>query len=210
MKKVIIFDFDGTIADTLPIALKIMETVIKDFGYSSISSKEIEKLRSMSPLDIIMHLKLPLWKIPKLISAIRNKLHNQIEKVDLFPGIEKVLLKIKFRGYRLAILSSNKKETLDKFLLKKQLMFFDFVQSEPNVFEKSRLIKRFLKKNKINKEDAIYVGDEVRDIEACKKSGISIVAVTWGFNRKDILKKFKPDYLVHKPEEILDILKKQS
>lgn len=208
MKNVIIFDFDGTIANTLPTVIKILKTVMKDFGYESITTGEIEKLRGMSPLDIVVHLKVPIWKIPKLISAIRNKLHDQIENVELFPGIEKVLLEIKFRGYKLAILSSNKKETLDKFLEKKQLMFFDFVQSEPNVFEKSKLIKKFLRQNKIKAEDVIYIGDEVRDIEACKKSGVLIIAVSWGFNKSTILKKFKPDYLVNKPREILDILRK--
>ncbi len=208
MKKIVIFDFDGTIADTLPTIIKILKSVMKDFGYESIKQKEIEKLRSMSPLDIVTHLKFPIWKVPKLITTTRNKLHDQIEDIDLFPGLEEVLLRIKFIGYKLAILSSNKKETLDKFLLKKQLLIFDFVQSEPNVFEKSRLIKNFLKRNTVKKEEVIYVGDEVRDIEACRKSGISIIAVTWGFNKSTILKKFKPDYLVRKPEEILDILKK--
>jgi phosphoglycolate phosphatase len=52
----------------------------------------------------------------------------------------------------------------------------------------------------------LYVGDEVRDIQACKKSFVKIIAVTWGFDIPDVLKSHNPDFLVSTPKEILDII----
>jgi len=51
-----------------------------------------------------------------------------------------------------------------------------------------------------------YVCDEVRDIEAARKSGISSIAVTWGYNTKDALIKENPDFLANTPDELRDII----
>ena len=60
-------------------------------------------------------------------------------------------------------------------------------------------------KQALHPSNVLYVGDEVRDIEAAKKAGIRIAAVTWGYNSKKALEAYKPDYLVTKPEELLQI-----
>jgi phosphoglycolate phosphatase-like HAD superfamily hydrolase len=50
------------------------------------------------------------------------------------------------------------------------------------------------------------VCDEVRDIEAAKKSGIKSIAVAWGYNTKDALIKENPDFLVNSPDELINII----
>ena len=64
-----------------------------------------------------------------------------------------------------------------------------------------------MEKHNLKPQEIIYVGDEVRDIQACKKIGVKIIAVSWGYNSKEILDREKPDYLVNKPIEIPKILK---
>lgn len=206
MKKFLLFDFDGTIADTMPAIISIMQRVDKEFGYN-LTEKEIVKLRGMSPLGIIRHFKFPPWKMPKLISRIREELAKEVNKIKIIPGMEKLLLDLKFKGYRMGILTSNVKETVDKFLLKQKLLIFDQIVSEPSVFRKSRSFKKFLKDNNLNVNDVIYFGDEVRDIDFCRESGVKIIAVSWGFNEKAVLQKNKPDFLVEKPDEIKRIVK---
>jgi phosphoglycolate phosphatase len=68
---------------------------------------------------------------------------------------------------------------------------------------RQRVLTQVLKKQKIDKTEAIYVGDEIRDIEAAQKVGMKIISVTWGFNAKESLQKFHPDALADTPDEFL-------
>ena len=63
-----------------------------------------------------------------------------------------------------------------------------------------------LSKYELEPQDAIYIGDEVRDIKSAKKAGIPIAAVTFGFNSKEALEKESPDYLCDTPAELVKIL----
>lgn len=84
---------------------------------------------------------------------------------------------------------------------------FDFVYSGRNIFGKDIVIGRLLENHKIEKTSAIYVGDETRDIEAAKKLGIPIVAVSWGFNARKILAAKKPNGIVDDPNNLLECLR---
>ena len=75
-------------------------------------------------------------------------------------------------------MTSNSKENVKVFLKKNNLDLFGKNYLESNVFGKHRLIKKFIKINNLKKDNLIYVDDETRDIEACKKIGLKIVAVT--------------------------------
>ena len=57
-----------------------------------------------------------------------------------------------------------------------------------------------------SKNHVFYVCDEVRDIEAARKSGIKSIAVTWGYNTKGALIKENPDFLVNSPDELRNII----
>ncbi len=205
-KKFLLFDFDGTIADTWPVAENIIKKVGKEFGYD-LKDEDVKVLRTMAPLDIILHFKFPPWKIPKLVDRVREELATEAKKIKLIPGIEKPLLDLKFKNYRMGILTSNLKETVDKFLLKNQLLIFDLVVYEPGIFQKSKSFQKILKENNLNAKDVIYVGDEVRDIDFARESGIKIISVGWGFNKKEVLLKNKPDYFAENPSDLKKILK---
>ena len=66
-------------------------------------------------------------------------------------------------------------------------------------------INAFIEQNNL-KDDVVYIGDEERDIAACKKCKISIIAVTWGFDSKELLEKNNPHYLADTPKELLEII----
>ena len=65
------------------------------------------------------------------------------------------------------------------------------------------LLKRIIKKYKIDKSQTYYIGDETRDIDAAKKNGVKSIAVTWGYNSEQVLLKYKPSFIAQKPEDIL-------
>ena len=136
-------------------------------------------------------------------------MQNSFEKVQVFDGMKTVLKDLKGSNLKLVLLTSNTKSFVEKFFQKENMEnIFDEVYFKSGIFSKHLLIKKIAKRNKINKEEILIVGDEVRDIEAAKKAKIKIISVTWGYNSKEILREYKPDFLVSKPKEILEIINK--
>ena len=83
---------------------------------------------------------------------------------------------------------------------------FDGVYFKSGIFLKHIAINKIVKKYKLKKREVVVVGDEVRDIEAARKSRIKIISVSWGYNNRRIILKNKPDYFIEKPKDILKII----
>jgi len=207
--KTIIFDFDGTIANTLPFHFKKVIEIAKKYKITNLSEKEIiQEVRSKSPRQLMTEFKLSWLKLPSVFSVIKQaqkELNKSIEQIKIFPGIDKVLKRLK-KNYCVGILSSNIKENIDKFLQLNKLEIFNFVYCESNIFGKDKALNNLVKKFNLLKENVYYIGDEVRDIEGCQKAGIKIISVGWGLHDKKLLLKYYPDYFAEKPEEIIGFL----
>ena len=211
MIKTIIFDFDGTLADTLPFTFKKIIEIARRLKLSNQSDQLIlEEIRSKSYRQLMKEYKLSWLKLPWLLSITRQmqkELTKVIEKQRLFSGMRSALQELRRRNIRLGILTSNIKENIDRFLRAKNIMIFDYIHCEKNILGKDRALINLIKKNSLKKDEVVYVGDEIRDIDACKKAGVKIIAVTWGFNTKKVLENHQPDYIINKPREILNIVK---
>jgi phosphoglycolate phosphatase-like HAD superfamily hydrolase len=121
-----------------------------------------------------------------------------------------MLQTLKYAGYKLGIVSSNSVENIYAVLRRHQVdHLFSFVRSS-SVFGKSRAITSTLRAHHVKLSEAIYVGDEIRDIDAARRGKIPVVAVTWGFNHAMTLAQKQPDYLIDKPQEILQLLVKRE
>jgi phosphoglycolate phosphatase len=207
-KSVIIFDFDGTIADSLPAIIDIINSHSKQFGIPILDSASVEELRGMNYQQILKKYHIPLYKLFFWVLISQRELHKKIDKVLLFPGMKEVISQLK-ENYRLGILTTDSKENVQKFLANNQLEVFEFIQAELNLFGKDKALLGLLKKLKLSKDEVIYIGDEVRDIEACQRASIDIISVSWGFNTKEFLASYQPVYLVEKPSEVVEILSKK-
>lgn len=126
-----------------------------------------------------------------------------VQTVDIFPLLSELHRNERFH---LGILTSNTHENVKQFLEKNELDFFEFIRTGKSVFGKSHLINKIVRQRKVAKSSVYYVCDEIRDIEATKKSGIKSIAVTWGYNTKDALIKENPDFLVDTPDELRGII----
>lgn len=208
MNKLIIFDFDGTLADSFSIIVETFNELAKEYDLHQVQPEEIPALRKISSRQLLKKFGFPTWRLPFLLRRGKQMLRNKIMSVHLFSGIEKTVKELKKEGYALGILSSNSRANVKKIIESSNINLFEFVNISSNLFGKNRMLNRIIKKYGHDKKDVYYVGDETRDIEAAKKCGIKMIAVSWGFNDKEILKKYKPDYLISKPEEILKICRK--
>ena len=208
MKKnlVVIFDFDGTIADTMNFIRTIMDKLSDDVDFPKIKNIDWEGLKNKETREVFKSLGISLTKLPFILKKVRDILHKEVGKIEPIRGIEKALFQIKKNNHKLGILTSSPLETVEKFLKINNLNFFDFIYSESNIFNKAKKLNNLLKEKKFNPQHVLYVGDETRDITAAKEAGVKAIAVTWGLNGKEILKEQGPDYLVGNPEELIALL----
>lgn len=204
--KLIVFDFDGTLADIQPVLKLIADQASKKFHLQEITPERLHKARNMTAHEIMDEFHIPFFLVPAIAAYVKYQQKQMIEKINPVKGIKTVLTQLHKKGYTLGILTSNNKETVQDFVINHDMNVFSFIHSELNLFGKDTALHHLLEKQKIGPHDMIYIGDEVRDIEACKKVGVPIISVTWGFNGKRILKKYRPDYLVDTTEEILSII----
>ncbi len=216
MKKIktIIFDFDGVIADTLPFTFKKIIEIANFLEVNNLTEKQIiREIRSKNLKELLDSggLNIACLKLPFVFGMIKKMqvdLGKEIEKIEVHPGMKKLLLDLKKNHYHLVILSSNIKENIVRFVDINQINFFDFIEAKSNIFGKAGELEDFIKKYKLNKSEIIYLGDEIRDVEACLKVGVKIIGVSWGLHRPDILKAHGADFIVNKPSEILKIIDK--
>ncbi|MGA7935466.1 MAG: HAD-IA family hydrolase, partial [Kovacikia sp.] len=159
--------------------------------------------------EILKQSGVPILKLPFLLRRLRMELNREIYRLNPIAGIKEVLQELKDEGNHLGIVTSNSKENVIAFLDAQGMGdLFDFVGSGLTLFGKGRIIQQILKKQKMDPAIVIYVGDETRDIEAARKIGIKIVSVSWGFNSSQILAEQRPDFLIHHPSELLEIVAK--
>lgn len=209
MVKTLIFDFDGTIADTIP-STEYMAIVLRrlseEFGFDPLTEEEIDKFRSQDLHTILKVLQIPLWKVPFLLRKIQVELKKELNVAKPVAGMRQLLCDLQSKEITLGIITSSKKDLVDAFLKRNNLEVFDFVYTGTSLFGKDRMIIGLLRNKKLKPEEIMYVGDEIRDIEAAKKAHIKIVSVTWGFNSHLGLKKYHPDFLIDKPAEFMQLL----
>lgn len=206
MTKLIIFDFDGTLADTIPISINILKKLATKYYDKTVDEKLIQKLRDKSIPEIFKELEISIIKLPFIARKARKELNKEIAHLKPIKGIRNLLMQLKKQGQTLGIVSSNSKESIKKFLEINNLEIFDFIHTNSRIFGKSNSLKRLLKKNNLDTANAIYIGDEIRDIDAAKKTGIKIISVTWGVNTMDKLASYNPDFLTKSPRELLTLL----
>lgn len=204
--KVIIFDFDGTIADTLDAIVSITNRLALEFGYKQTTLEELAQLKNLNSRQIIDQSGISIFKLPFLIRKVKAELSKEIQTLNPIPGIKEALTELKNQGNSLGIITSNSKDNVMAFLETNNLQeLFNFIYSG-TTFGKSKVINKLLKQENISPEEVIYVGDETRDIEAARKSNIKAIAVTWGFNSKQVLAEQSPDFLIHKPNDLIKVI----
>jgi len=208
MKKTIfVFDFDGTIADSLHMGIDLYNNhVAKKFKCKKIEKNEIEDLKGRNSYKLLKDHNINLIKLPIILFKMKKLMSEKMGEIPLIDGIKEALISLNKMGYKMGILTSNNKKNVDDFLNHYELRnLFEFIYSEKNLFGKDKAINRMIRIEKL--DEIIYIGDETRDIEACKKVGVPIISVGWGFNTSLNLKKHNPNYFIEDPNELLDIAK---
>jgi phosphoglycolate phosphatase len=201
--RVLVFDFDGTIADTLWQGLEILNSMAEEFGFRPLAKEELPQAQDMTTRQLMKFLGIPNRKLPTIGHRGVKKLRALIGEVQPLSGMPAVLRELHARGIRMGIVTSNSEENVGIFLRNHDLEIIEFVRSSSRLLGKAREIRQAMKKHGFGAGDAIYIGDETRDVEACKRAGLRCVAVAWGYNSRRILAAQQPFRVVDTPEELL-------
>ena len=200
-----ILDFDGTIADTLEMALGVYNRISSEYGLMPIDHANRELFRTSMPQELMKTFGISKLKMLTLTLRIRKEMTRHLPEMLPFAGIDAALKEIRNTGCRLGILTSNSVENVRKFLaVNNMASLFDFVYSGRSFLGKEKVIRKVLIHEQIPAGRVVYVGDETRDIEASRAAGIPVIAVSWGLNRRELLASLLPDHIADRPEELPD------
>jgi len=202
----VIFDFDGTLANTLPETLLILNQLADTYGFRKLSEVDLMKVKTMSLAQFIRFLGIPAWSVPRLLTIGKRMLTERLDAIDPFPDIAEVLIELKASTQHLGILTSNSAANVERFLKSHDMEHFEFVSSAKKLLGKAKYLKAIMKTFSLKHDEVLYVGDEIRDIEAAHAVEIPVAGVTWGFNTAEALEGAMPDYLISSPHELLDIV----
>lgn len=204
--KHVIFDFDGTLADSADLTIQVINVLAEKYSYRKFTRDEIYGLNNIPIKERLKKVGVPLYRIPQLsiegLAGYRHLIHS----LRAFDGIKDLIVGLKQDGLSLSIISSNSINNINYFLKENGLELFEHVISEKHLFGKHRSIQKYLKQFSLTADEVIYVGDELRDIEASKKASTKIISVAWGFDTLELLRSGNPDYIALKPEEIRKII----
>ncbi len=202
----LIFDFDGTLADTFHLYLQIMRAIHKEYRFKYILEEDIETYRGMTGQQVLQHLGISMMRLPLVTHRVRQEFRSRTTDQRIFPEWPYLLEKLKENYHVLYILSSNTQENIETVLRKNHVSQFDAIVSSSSIFGKGHVIKKFIQSQNLRPQKTVYIGDETRDIEAAKKAGIASISVTWGYNNRMALAAMQPHYLIDTPQEIFQAL----
>lgn len=206
MIKYIAFDFDGTLADSKSVFIQAYNQVAVQSGYRQLEQDSMALLKKLPLAERLKYMGIPLYKVPFLTRSFMKGYRQALHQVLLTEGMQAVLEEIRQRGLQLAILSSNQEGIIRQFLEKQGISYIHSVYCSANLFGKDKLLRSFLKAYRLHQDEVLYVGDELRDLEACRKTGIRMVWVGWGYDEAALVQEARPDFVAQIPAEILRAL----
>ncbi|MGE5391586.1 MAG: HAD-IA family hydrolase [Deltaproteobacteria bacterium] len=203
MIKYIVFDFDGTLVDSLDIIITGYNQMAAKYRSKQILPEDLFMLKGMTIAERCKFLSFRLYMFPLAALDIYRLYRQSLKDLHFYTGMKDLLIDLHERGFRLGVISTNSEHNIREFMSRNGIDFIDDMHCSNNIFGKDKDIKKFLKANKLQKSEMIYVGDEVRDIVACKKNGVKVIWVSWGYDDIENVKKVNPDYVVDSPDEII-------
>jgi phosphoglycolate phosphatase len=200
--RLVIFDFDGTLADSAAWFRCVINGVAQRYGFKTVSDEDVARLRRQDNRAIIRHLGVPAWKIPLVANHMRRLAARDADAIRLFDGAEALLRDLKRHGIRIAVVSSNREDNVRRVMGPEVAALVDAFECGASLFGKAARFRRVMRRTGVGPGETIAIGDEDRDIEAAAAAGVASGAVAWGYADPDFLRGRSPTLLFESMDEI--------
>ena len=200
--KLVIFDFDGTLADSFSFFVSAVNDLADIYNFRKVDEVNIHTLRRYDAKRILDYLGVPLWKVPIVAKSFTAKMAERVSQISLFAGVDNMLHSLSVNGIVLSLITSNSYDNVCHVLHSKNMDLMVHPQCGTSLFGKSSKLRNILRKTGIDPRDTIFIGDEIRDLEAANSEGIDFGAVSWGYTDVDALLECSPTETFSCVEEI--------
>jgi len=202
--KLAIFDFDGTLADSFSWFLRVVNEVADKYGFRRIKEQELPKLRSYDARRMLEHVGIPMWKMPLVQRHMRKRMTCDIGHISLFPGIDGLLQRLQAQGIVLAIVTSNSSVNVREVLGRQNASLIQYYACDAPILGKRVKLRKVLHNSGVSPSEAIFIGDEIRDLHAAHAEEIAFGAVSWGVNSPESLNRHCPEEIFSSIDEIVE------
>lgn len=202
-----LFDFDATLADSLPWFHQATHRLAGRFGFTPVPLEKVDDFRRREATHILAEVNLPLWKVPRVVAAMRRLMSEEIEHIHLFPGIAECCRSAVGHGWKLGVVSSNAEENVRRVLGDGLAAHFSVFECGASLLGKAGKLRRAIRRAGASCDQAIYIGDEVRDLDAATEAGLAFGAVTWGWNSRAAFASRRPTVVFDSIGELTDFLR---
>lgn len=215
MNKVVIFDLDGTILDTLKDIAENINIMLTHFGYKTLEDREIMQYIGNGARNLVRRSIKEQLTEKELDEKLEyyNRIYTAApsDKTCVFSGLKEVIQSLKSRGYKLAILTNKPQMTTDKVCDKylKDLGFDMVVGQRDGVPIKPdpTAVYSIMKFLKVESKNAYFVGDGETDAMTAKNAHVNGISVLWGYREKYQLEEVGATIFAEKPQDLLNLIK---
>jgi phosphoglycolate phosphatase len=201
MYDLILFDFDGTLADSSSWFVATLPELARVHRFRMPSEAEIAMLRGRSTRDVVKAMGISPWKLPAIARDLRSRAERNVHAIELFDGIEALLDALHESGATGGVVSSNS-ERVARQVLGRHATTIHHYACGASLFGKARLLSRLTRAAGKSPSRSLYVGDELRDIAAARAARLAAGAVEWGYSTQEALADARPDHLFEAPHDI--------
>lgn len=204
--KLAIFDFDGTLGDTMAWFLDASDAMAAQFGFVPIDRSNLDNLRHKSAREMMRIHKVPLLKLPMLARHVQAMMQADAGSIRLFAGVEEMLRAVHGAGVKIAVVSSNSEANIRIVLGPELSSLIDMFDCGASVFGKARKFRKVIKVLGVKPSETVSIGDETRDIDAGRKARLATAGVAWGYTQPAALEAKAPDHMLRQVADVVALL----
>lgn len=201
----VIFDYDGVLADTLDDLIRFGQEACNQLGVKHLVTKEdLSNLEVMSFATFGRACEAPEHLVDEFVKISLNLFADKESPPAIFEGLNKVIQHLS-ANHKIAIVTTNSSQNVHAFLVKHgldSLVHAIYGVDTPG----SKAQKISMARERFMEKSVFMIGDSLSDIRAAKEAGVTSIAVTWGHQSLKTLLRGNPDYVVNSPRELIEIV----
>jgi len=205
----VIFDYDGVLADTLGDLIRFGQEACNQLGVGhTVTKDDLSNLEVMSFATYGKACEVPEHLIDEFVKISLNLFAEKEFPPAIFDGLGAIIQHLS-KNHKVAVVTTNSSQNVHAFLSRHGLnSLVHVVYGVDTPGSKAQKISLAQKQFAKNGEAVFMIGDALSDIRAAKEAGVTSIAVTWGHQSLETLLRGEPDYVVHTPQQIFEIIER--